>query len=124
MVGGSKPYDEKQDIAEGARRMAEYHRKVGIEQEFVETDDRDPLEQYEPDIRRFMEAMRYKLKLNAHKGRWETLGIKQALSRLVDEVEELDEAINKGNMVEIMLEAADVANFALIVAAIAMERGK
>lgn len=84
----------------------------------------DPLAKYEHDIRRFMDAMKYKLAKNAHKGRWEDLDLPTAMNLLYGEYVELQDAITSGNMVEIMLEAADVANFALMVAAIAMERGR
>lgn len=81
--------------------------------------------QYGPDIRRFVEAMIYKLQKNAHKGRWEDLDIAKAYDLLTGEVKELEQAISDGgNMIELMLESADVANFALMVAAIAMERGR
>lgn len=80
--------------------------------------------QYEDDIRRFVDAMRYKLRKNAHKGRWEDTDLDEALNLLRKEVEELHGAIIGGNMIEILLEAADIANFAMIVSAIAIERGK
>lgn len=82
------------------------------------------LEPFKDDLRRFIDAMVYKLAKNAHKGRWEAMDLAAALGRLRDEVTELDEAIDvKRNMVEILLEAADVANFAMIAAAIAIEKG-
>ena len=79
---------------------------------------------YEDDIRRFVDAMRYKLEKNRFKGRWEDLDLGDALNLLQKEVYELTVAIDKGNMIEILLEAADIANFAMIVSAIAIERGK
>lgn len=78
------------------------------------------MEAYAPHIRRFVEAMVYKLKLNAHKGMWDGYSENKAIGLLCDEVAELDEAVEDGNMVEVMLEAADVANFAMIVSAIAI----
>jgi NTP pyrophosphatase (non-canonical NTP hydrolase) len=81
--------------------------------------------QYGPDIRRFVDAMVYKLERNAHKGRWENLTLSNAFQLLLGEVQELQEEVNGDqNMVRTMLEAADVANFALMVAAIVMERGR
>lgn len=82
------------------------------------------VEPYREDIRRFLDAMVFKLGKNAHKGRWAEKTIPETIARLDAERKELLEAIVRGNMVEILLEAADVANFALIVAAIALERGK
>jgi hypothetical protein len=79
---------------------------------------------YTDDFRRFVDAMKYKMRRNAHKGRWEDIGLIEALTLLNKEVEELRVAIIEGNMVEILLEAADVANFAMIVSAIAIDKGK
>lgn len=79
------------------------------------------VEQYAPEIRRFVEAMVYKLGVHADKGKWENQTIESRLPKLQDEVAELREAIERGNMVEVMLEAADVANYALIISAKAME---
>jgi hypothetical protein len=73
----------------------------------------------EEDLRFFQDAMRYKLEKNAHKGRWERLDIANALLLLKQEVDELEESIAKGNNVEIIMESADVANFAMICAVIA-----
>ena len=80
--------------------------------------------QYKDDIRRFVDAMVYKLAAKAHKGRWENMPIDKAMELLRGEEAELTEAIERGNLVEVLLEAADVGNFALIVSAIAIERGK
>lgn len=79
---------------------------------------------YEQDFRRFVDAMLYKIKKNGHKGRWDTLSLKDAVDLLKGELAELEVAISDGNRVEIELEAADVANFALIIASIAVEKGK
>lgn len=76
----------------------------------------------ETDLRFFQDAMRYKLEKNAHKGRWEDMTVEAALSLLKQEVVELEDAIAKGNNVEIILESADCANFAMIAAVIATER--
>lgn len=81
------------------------------------------VEQYADDIRRFVHAMVYKLKVHHKKGRWEKLTIADVLPLLEGEVAELKEAVDGGNLIEILTEAADVANFAMIVAAIATERG-
>jgi NTP pyrophosphatase (non-canonical NTP hydrolase) len=78
---------------------------------------------YTNDIRRFVDAMAYKLKKNARKGRWEELSLDAAIAFLEDEVRELKDAMRGGNTVEIVLEAADVANFAMIAASIAIDKG-
>lgn len=82
------------------------------------------LSPYKHDIRRFVDAMLYKLQRNAHKGRWENLDTLDALKRMLDEVQELAEAIDNGNTFEVTFEAADVANFAMILCSIMMERGR
>lgn len=46
------------------------------------------------------------------------------LPLLIGEVGELEEAVAGGNLIEILTEAADVANMAMIIASIATERGK
>lgn len=84
----------------------------------------DSVAPYEGDIRRFVDAMIYKLASNTSKGRWESYSLAKAMELLDGERNELAEAIEGGNMIEIILEAADVANFAMIAAAIAIERGK
>lgn len=114
MVGGSDPtsYESKlntlfDDIADSSPK---------------EKEGSDPLQLYEHDIRRFVDAMKYKLRKNAHKGRWENIDHDAALALLEKEVDELREALREGNMVEIMLEAADVANFAMMIAVMSIER--
>lgn len=77
-----------------------------------------------PDLQRFFDAMVYKLRRNAHKGRWEDLDVTNALERLREEVNELHESVLAGSSMEITMEAADCANFALIVANIALENKK
>lgn len=74
-----------------------------------------------PSLQRFFDAMIYKLRRNAHKGRWETLPLEKAYADLGVEVSELEVALHSGSTSEILMEAADVANEALIVSEIAME---
>jgi len=83
----------------------------------------DEVEPYEHDIRRFVDAMVYKLGVHSKKGRWENLPIAKAHGLLMGEAVELIDAIQGNNTVEILLEAADVANYAMITATIAIERG-
>jgi len=75
----------------------------------------DECEKYSLDIKRFVDAMVYKLRKNASKGRWEELTVPYIRECLGKEVVELDGAISENNVVEVMLEAADVANFAMII---------
>jgi NTP pyrophosphatase (non-canonical NTP hydrolase) len=81
------------------------------------------VEKYRHDIRRMIDAMVYKLKVHHKKGRWEDSNIPEMIKRMEAEITELKEAIANGNLLEIQMEAADVANFAMIIASIATERG-
>ena len=74
-----------------------------------------------PDLQRFFDAMIYKLRRNASKGRWENFPIEAAFQRLDEERQELDVAIATHSTSEVLMEAADVANFALIIANISLE---
>lgn len=76
---------------------------------------------YGPSLIRFFDAMVFKLRRNAHKGKWETLPLGKAMSDLQGEVGELIMAVKNCNTSEILMEGADVANTALIVADIALE---
>lgn len=81
------------------------------------------LEPMRHEIRRFVEAMLFKLRKNAHKGKWEGCDLTKAFDLMRAETNELEQAAREGNSVEILMEGADVANFALIVASIATEKG-
>lgn len=79
------------------------------------------LADYRKEIQRFVDAMIYKLRRNAHKGKWEGLNLEEAIKRTFGEVHELDDAVKRGSTSEVLMEAADVANQALIVANIGLE---
>lgn len=70
----------------------------------------------------FSKHMLVKLRLNSHKGGWENETLARMLKRLNDEVVELTEALDEGDRVHIIEEAADVANFAMFIADIAQRR--
>lgn len=72
------------------------------------------------DLTRFFSAMVFKLRKNAHKGKWEDLNLSQTMAKLEQEVSELDLAISEGSFCEILLEGADVANFAMIATSVAL----
>jgi NTP pyrophosphatase (non-canonical NTP hydrolase) len=74
-----------------------------------------------PDLQRFFDAMVYKIRRNAHKGRWEDVPLSKALAELNEEVKELEGVIPYGSTSEILMEAADVANWAMILANISLE---
>lgn len=69
--------------------------------------------EYDPYIKMFTEAMRYKLRKNSSKGFLGDVPAADLLVLLKKEVEELEEAMSRANHIETMLEGADVANFAL-----------
>lgn len=83
----------------------------------------DEMDQYHDDIKQFINLMVYKLQKNVHKGRWEHIDIWDAFWMMQTESGELMRAIRERNIDEIYLEAADVANFAMILASILKERG-
>jgi NTP pyrophosphatase (non-canonical NTP hydrolase) len=65
--------------------------------------------------------MRYKLHVNRKKGKWEGAKISDLFKLLVKEIEELHETVQDGNQIATVLEAADVANYALMIAHVAMK---
>ena len=76
---------------------------------------------YDRELKLFTDAMKYKLMANAKKGRWEEVDLPQAFELLRKEIDELEEAIARGNSIEILLESADIGNFALIISDVAMK---
>lgn len=77
----------------------------------------------------FAEQMEIKLRENDHKGGWDNCGIFWLLNQLVKEVKELSDAMNSGHNSEsgldlknIIREASDVANFAMMIADKAKQR--
>jgi len=66
---------------------------------------------------KFMFDMEDQLRANEHKGGWKHLDDSYLLARLMEELGELAVAIEYGtNKKEIIREAADVANFAMMIA--------
>lgn len=65
----------------------------------------------------FAQAMERELQANDHKSHWSGCEVTYLLRRLRDEMGELDRALSNGAPSErIISEAADVANFAMMVA--------
>jgi NTP pyrophosphatase (non-canonical NTP hydrolase) len=64
----------------------------------------------------FADAMEAKLRENDHKRHWRHLGMQTLSMRLTQEREELRGAVARGSHAEILSEAADVANFAMMIA--------
>lgn len=66
------------------------------------------------EVQAFAQDMERKLSANDHKQHWSTIPQDKLLRRLKQELRELERAMKKGkNVVE---EAADVANFAMMIA--------
>jgi len=72
---------------------------------------------------RFVEAMSYKLRKNSRKQALVKEDLPALFGRLRAEIDELEQAVAERNSVEVLLEGADVANFAMLVAAIAVRDG-
>lgn len=75
-------------------------------------------EKYADDLRYFVSSMVAKLHKHRDKGHWEEVDIPGALNRMHEEIDELEAAIADSDYIEIHREAADVANFALILSSI------
>ena len=90
---------------------------------------------YKADVFRFVRLMMRKLFENRHKGKWSETDLRMLSLALRTELKELDDEIEawesrhdwshqerEGFVERISLEAADVANFALIIASVVHER--
>ena len=64
----------------------------------------------------FATIMRMKLSKNNHKSHWSESDNECLLGRMSEEITELKEAIASGDRDRIIFEAADVANFAMMIA--------
>jgi NTP pyrophosphatase (non-canonical NTP hydrolase) len=72
-----------------------------------------------PEIEQFAMIMEEKLQKNDHKGGWTGCAAHALLDRLRQETDELEEALIHKSPEEVCLEAADVANFCMMIADIA-----
>lgn len=86
----------------------------------IEIDLPPEMEPLQEDLQRFFEVMIVKLFENVHKGKWESIGIDNAVALLHDEMDELKDALQEGVVDSIIGECADVANFALIISSMAI----
>lgn len=77
------------------------------------TNNLGPYPEYDKWLLRLMDAQRYKLRKNAHKGYLGSMPVKEIIDKLKAEVVELEDALSRGSEIESILEASDVANFAL-----------
>lgn len=73
------------------------------------------------EVQQFAWDMARKLKCNEHKGGWDELTVGELFGLLEDELAELADTIMNGTADDVIDEAADVANFAMMIAA--MYRG-
>jgi uncharacterized coiled-coil protein SlyX len=69
-----------------------------------------------PEVRKFAELMELKLRDNDHKRGWDCESYSYLFARLREEVEELTTAFGGGTDDEVAEEAADVANYCLMIA--------
>ncbi|MGH0053796.1 MAG: hypothetical protein ACQ5SW_10445, partial [Sphaerochaetaceae bacterium] len=69
----------------------------------------------EADIKLLESVMRKKLSENEHKGYWADISLLQLRKYLEDEVEELSDAILMKTLIDVMLEAGDIANYAAMI---------
>lgn len=72
--------------------------------------------QLRPCVQKFAQEMERKLRANDHKTHWLGSETKYLSRRLTEECSELRRAIRRGNADETLAEAADVANFAMMLA--------
>ena len=75
-------------------------------------------EEYAGDIWSFVNRMLVKLQANTHKGHWNEVDVLTALKGLEGEVKELEDAIYNEDADSVHREAADVANFAMILSSV------
>lgn len=85
----------------------------------------DEIKHYSMDIQHFVEFMIHKLWIHRRKGHWEDININEAMEKLRGEITELESVLNYPTpeypmerdryFKECCKEAADVANYALII---------
>ena len=82
------------------------------------------IDEIRTEVKRFAELMEKNLRKNDHKTQWRSYGITRIrwfFDRLNDEVTELDKALSSGSAQDIADEAADVSNFAMMIADICLK---
>lgn len=100
-----------------ARSLKAEDMVLGLQTELAKRDE--PLR---PALAAFALAMEAKLKANDHKGGWAGCDEHWLMDRLYEEADELCDAINKGDPEAVAPEAADVANFAMMIYDAAIRR--
>lgn len=72
-------------------------------------------DKYEETKRILNDMASVKMAMNSHKGNIEDAYVGDIVKMMTDEIQELVEALDKGNIMDILQEAADVQNFLLAV---------
>lgn len=67
------------------------------------------------EVKTFAQCMEHKLKKNDHKGGWEGVTNERLFELLRQEVDELEQAMLNEPTLNIVFEAADIANFAMMI---------
>jgi len=80
--------------------------------------------EYDEFLEMLADAQRHKLNLNRHKGFLGDVPPSVLLERLKEEIVELEDAAKRGSAFDMILESADVANFALgfVISALRVKR--
>jgi NTP pyrophosphatase (non-canonical NTP hydrolase) len=117
----NREWHDDQEAGDIVLRNAEHLTALG-----VEMGSRKVLDVREP-VRWFAEQMERKLKANDHKGGWDIDELWRLMDRLNQEAQELRRAFNRRpiesfSWQEVIDEAADVANFAMMLADRAREK--
>lgn len=68
------------------------------------------------EVKTFAQCMEHKLKKNDHKGGWENVSNEKLFELLRQEVDELEKAMQNEPELNSVFEAADIANFAMMIA--------
>ena len=76
---------------------------------------------YGIELARFVTDMAERLEANSHKATWKGMPYFWLIQRVKDELSELEQAIEKGDPWQIIREAADVANFCMMISDCARE---
>ena len=69
-----------------------------------------------PEVDKFSQAMEEKLRENDYRGGWQHCDIDYLFMRMAEERQELRRAVRGKDPVKVLREAADIANFALMIA--------
>lgn len=74
------------------------------------------------EVKTFAECMEHKLAKNDHKGGWENLSNETLFDLLRKEVDELEQALKNEPTLNVVFEASDIANFAMMIGWNALRR--